>query len=521
MSIFPSGQDHNFTGQPSHQAINRIMQDFIEHSKENNPLIHIYMHDEDITMCDVLIIGPSGTPYENGFFHFQAQYPDNYPWSPPRVKIVNTYHGSVRFNPNLYSNGKVCLSILGTWNGPSWSAVQTMSSTFISIQSLLNECPYHNEPGYEFNPPESQEPTEYGKCIAFETFKTAICYTLESPSWSEETGFSEIAEMYFLDNYDYYINTARQRSQELDGSLMLDMLFYNYQSQAYDYASIINRLEQLKANLLLKYSEYKSTEDVETPEENLQASSSESELPTQPDENDEETASCVSTKTEEFSVDIMSTGESSLITSEETEYISETILENLGSGLGEIVRSSSSVEATSSISESSIEGNVLLVPIQNISEGPLSSSSTDSEEIIREEAQIENSVQMLEESYSPTTDSEDIITDDSTQIPPSAFPIPDTTYSSYSSSEEVINQPDEEMIIDRTDIRIAKPDIAEFMNDSEFKCSTCRTVLDDLVDIKSCERCDSPFCGECLDHLMAGGDVLVCPVCNYSKSPVS
>jgi hypothetical protein len=27
----------------------------------------------------------------------------------------------VRFNPNLYINGKVCLSLLGTWSGPSWN----------------------------------------------------------------------------------------------------------------------------------------------------------------------------------------------------------------------------------------------------------------------------------------------------------------------------------------------------------------------------------------------------------------
>ena len=26
----------------------------------------------------------------------------------------------VRFNPNLYNCGKVCLSLLGTWSGPGW-----------------------------------------------------------------------------------------------------------------------------------------------------------------------------------------------------------------------------------------------------------------------------------------------------------------------------------------------------------------------------------------------------------------
>ena len=36
--------------------------------------------------------------------------------------------GKVRFNPNLYNDGKVCLSILGTWAGPG-RACQMLSAT--------------------------------------------------------------------------------------------------------------------------------------------------------------------------------------------------------------------------------------------------------------------------------------------------------------------------------------------------------------------------------------------------------
>lgn len=80
---------------------------------------------------------------------------------------MTTGNNTVRFNPNLYRNGKVCLSILGyafislrksshfipfifsTWSGPSWSPAQCISSLLISIQSLMSEKPYHNEPGFE------------------------------------------------------------------------------------------------------------------------------------------------------------------------------------------------------------------------------------------------------------------------------------------------------------------------------------------------------------------------------------
>ena len=37
-----------------------------------------------------------------------------------QVQFLTTGAGRVRFNPNLYNCGKVCLSLLGTWSGPSW-----------------------------------------------------------------------------------------------------------------------------------------------------------------------------------------------------------------------------------------------------------------------------------------------------------------------------------------------------------------------------------------------------------------
>lgn len=65
------------------------------------------------SQMNVLVTGPSQTPYEKGFFHFFMRLPHNYPIQPPRVKFLTTGGGTVRFNPNLYANGKVCLSILG------------------------------------------------------------------------------------------------------------------------------------------------------------------------------------------------------------------------------------------------------------------------------------------------------------------------------------------------------------------------------------------------------------------------
>ena len=77
--------------------------------------------------------------------------PVNYPHSPPKVTLLTTGKGSVRFNPNLYASGKVCLSLLGTWHGPGWeSSTSSILQVLVSIQSLIFvDDPYFNEPGFE------------------------------------------------------------------------------------------------------------------------------------------------------------------------------------------------------------------------------------------------------------------------------------------------------------------------------------------------------------------------------------
>ena len=61
------------------------------------------------------------------------QFPEDYPSSAPHIQFLTTNGGKTRFNPNLYSDGKVCLSILGTWRGESgeqWSSVQNCQVHF-------------------------------------------------------------------------------------------------------------------------------------------------------------------------------------------------------------------------------------------------------------------------------------------------------------------------------------------------------------------------------------------------------
>lgn len=97
-----------------------------------------------------MIIGPDDTPYSCGCFFFDI-YLDDYPTKAPKVHFLTTGGGRYRFNPNLYQDGKVCLSLLGTWQGPGWQKGEsTLLQVLVSIQSLiLVDQPYFNEPGYQ------------------------------------------------------------------------------------------------------------------------------------------------------------------------------------------------------------------------------------------------------------------------------------------------------------------------------------------------------------------------------------
>ncbi len=109
--------------------------------------IWYHMNESDMTKGVAMIKGPPDTPYEGCLLTFSIQFPYDYPFSPPKVLFL-TSDGRTRFHPNLYVEGKVCLSILGTFSGPSWSGTQSLSSVLLSILGLLDNNPLAHEPSY-------------------------------------------------------------------------------------------------------------------------------------------------------------------------------------------------------------------------------------------------------------------------------------------------------------------------------------------------------------------------------------
>jgi len=163
--------------------------------------ILLRVDDERIDVMRALITGPEGSPYDNGCFQFDIYCPADYPEVAPVVNLQTTGGGTVRFNPNLYNFGKVCLSLLGTWSGGTnekWNAkTSTLLQVLVSIQSLiLVSHPYFNEPGYETQmgtPQGMQKSDEYNETIRMATVKWAMLEQLKNAS----PGFEEAIQLHF------------------------------------------------------------------------------------------------------------------------------------------------------------------------------------------------------------------------------------------------------------------------------------------------------------------------------------
>ncbi|XP_050363255.1 probable ubiquitin-conjugating enzyme E2 23 [Argentina anserina] len=148
--------DHHFLGAAGQNSsgkkwFKKIQQDW--NILQNNLPVGIYVrvYEDRMDLLRAVIVGAYGTPYQDGLFVFDFHLPPEYPDVPPSAY----YHsGGWRINPNLYEEGKVCLSLLNTWTGRGNEVWDPKSSSIlqvlVSLQGLvLNSKPYFNEAGYD------------------------------------------------------------------------------------------------------------------------------------------------------------------------------------------------------------------------------------------------------------------------------------------------------------------------------------------------------------------------------------
>lgn len=231
---------------PSTPSLHRFMRDIKDIKNEPLPGIHVSSCEDDLSKLHVIVVGPSGTPYEGGFFHFFVKCSQSYPMRPPLVRLLTTDAGRVRFNPNLYACGKVCLSILGTQTGPAWNPVQTISSVLLSIQSLFKEEPYCNEP--QLAEAFLNDSAGYKQRLQHETIRVAVCDAVEACMQDNSPCPQDLAAVVistFADSYDKYEDKVKSLLHLTGTKMEKCFVGPNLEEATFQYETLLRRLMEL------------------------------------------------------------------------------------------------------------------------------------------------------------------------------------------------------------------------------------------------------------------------------------
>ena len=176
--------DHNYilhapqgVAAPSTFLLRRLNTEFRSLRSDLPAGVHVITYDSRMDLLRVAIVGPEETPYASFLFFFDVYIPTTYPQVPPSFH----YHArGLRLHPNLYIEGRVCLSLLNTWNGKGtqlWNSKQSnLLQVLVSLQGLVlgQSDPYYLEAGYE-----KQKGTRLGAFNAALYNETALLYTLQ------------------------------------------------------------------------------------------------------------------------------------------------------------------------------------------------------------------------------------------------------------------------------------------------------------------------------------------------------
>jgi len=116
-------------------------------SLKKTPLDGVYVElkdDSNLFEWKIWFEGPKDTPFSGGIFEAKMKFPDNYPEGPPDLYIESEF-----WHPNVYADGKLCISILHTPgedplnDGESemmrWLPTHSFSTIFNSFLSILDD----------------------------------------------------------------------------------------------------------------------------------------------------------------------------------------------------------------------------------------------------------------------------------------------------------------------------------------------------------------------------------------------
>jgi len=223
-------------------AIKRICRDLEKFSESNFPGIWIDVDEEDVTKMKAIIVGPDDTAYEGAFMYFNLDFPHDYPFKPPKVTHLTHQTKNARLHPNLYGGeGKVCLSILGTWSGPGWTMAMGLTTVLLSIQALLDKEPLRHEPGFESGRDACVE--SFNRATEYNALDIGVCEMMKRTDIPDE--LKEKMEEHFKNNTEKYILRTKLLQEKYPDSTSVH---HNYHATNTNFQLLYEQMKSLAHN---------------------------------------------------------------------------------------------------------------------------------------------------------------------------------------------------------------------------------------------------------------------------------
>ena len=219
----------------------RCMADIAELQKEiyTSQGIYYSADENDCRQGYACVFGPEGTPYEDCPMLYHFEIPSTFPFDPPKV-LFRTYDGQTRFHPNMYKDGKCCLSILHTWEGPKWASTMRLSTVLVTLQSLMDTEPLLHEPGC----PDAKGPK--GKEYAQFVEHSCMRYILDRAEKKPLDIFKPFVT-FFNERLKGILERLEKRLQKRleEGEKVFPSLTYSMSGKT-EYAKLLERVKVLK-----------------------------------------------------------------------------------------------------------------------------------------------------------------------------------------------------------------------------------------------------------------------------------
>lgn len=126
----------------SHPFHKRLLKEYKSLSTSQLPGITLLEANKALTEYQFNITFQNHEVYNNDHYQLIIVIPQEYPVLPPKVKFQQTDKTGIPMHPHIYSNGHICLNLLGD----DWSPASSIESIVVSLQSMLNNNSVNERP---------------------------------------------------------------------------------------------------------------------------------------------------------------------------------------------------------------------------------------------------------------------------------------------------------------------------------------------------------------------------------------